>query len=172
LNAAAIVNLSKTYLHKFKFTSENQKKSSFKVLDPDFVHFLLLQQEMEFGKTGIKTIDRLSQIPVFSSAIANSGDYYGKFKEKNILLRTSFNLAELSLRTVAFAATPITTFCKKPCESSKIFNNFCITTDSLLAVVEKVDDYLCDKVDLLESNCPFLKATTEQVCFYLRFIFV
>jgi hypothetical protein len=66
------------------------------------------------GKNGIKTLDKLSQIPVVSSAISNAGSYYVKVKDSNILWRTSFNLAELSLRTVAYAASPITTFCKKP----------------------------------------------------------
>ena len=66
------------------------------------------------SKTGIKTIDRLSELPVVNSALSNVTDYYEKVKEKNVLLRTSFNLAELSVKTMAFAATPITTLCKKP----------------------------------------------------------
>jgi hypothetical protein len=64
--------------------------------------------------SGIKTIDRLAEIPVVNTAITNVTDYYGSMKQKNILLRTSCNLAELSFKTMAFAATPITTICKKP----------------------------------------------------------
>jgi hypothetical protein len=65
-------------------------------------------------KTGVKTIDKLTELPVVNSAISNVTDYYGKVKEKNVLLRTSCNLAELSFKTVAFAATPFTALCKKP----------------------------------------------------------
>ena len=68
-------------------------------------------------KTGIKTIDRLSELPVVSTALTNVTDYYEKVKEKNLLFRTSLNLAELSVKTMAFAATPITTLCKKPSTS-------------------------------------------------------
>lgn len=98
---------------------------------------------METGKTSLKTLDKLSQIPLVSSAITNAGDYYGKVKERNLLFRTYFNLAELSLRTVAYAAAPITTFVKKP--------------------LENVDNYLCDKVDLLESSYPAITKPTEQI---------
>ena len=65
-------------------------------------------------KTGIKTIDRLSELPVVNTALTNVTDYYEKVKEKNLLFRTSLNLAELSVKTMAFAATPITSLCKKP----------------------------------------------------------
>lgn len=72
------------------------------------------QEEMESSKTGSKTIDHISEIPMVNFALSNVTDYYGKMKEKNSILRTSFNLAELSVKTMAFAATPITTICKKP----------------------------------------------------------
>ncbi len=70
-------------------------------------------REME-SKSGSKTIDRLAEIPVLNTAITNVSDYYGKVKQNNVLFRTSFNLAELSFKTMAFAATPITTICKRP----------------------------------------------------------
>ena len=66
------------------------------------------------SKTGIKTIDRLTELPVVNTALTNVTDYYEKVKEKNLLFRTSLNLAELSVKTMAFAATPITSLCKKP----------------------------------------------------------
>lgn len=69
-------------------------------------------------KTGIKTIDKLSKIPVINTAITNANDYYSKVKDKNMLFRTSLNMAELSLRTIAFAATPITNICKKPSKNT------------------------------------------------------
>jgi hypothetical protein len=95
------------------------------------------------NNSGYKTIDKLTKIPVVNSAILNAGDYYFKAKDKNLVLRTSLNLAELSLRTVAYAATPITSLCKKP--------------------IESVDTFLCDKVDLLESNYPVITKPTEQL---------
>jgi hypothetical protein len=70
-------------------------------------------KEME-AKTGIKTIDHISEIPVVNSALNNVTDYYSKVKETNTLLRTSLNLAEMSVKTMAFAATPIASLCKKP----------------------------------------------------------
>ena len=66
------------------------------------------------SKTGIKTVDKLSEIPVLNSAVTTASDYYGKVKEANSLIRTSCNLAELSLKTFKYAASPITYLCKKP----------------------------------------------------------
>ncbi|CAF0933628.1 unnamed protein product [Brachionus calyciflorus] len=100
------------------------------------------QQEME-SKTGIKTIDRISEIPVVNSALHNVTDYYGKFKESNAILRTSFNLAELSVKTMAFAATPITSMIKKP--------------------IDSVDSYLYGKLNDLEKTYPTINKPTEQV---------
>jgi hypothetical protein len=65
-------------------------------------------------KTGYKSIDKITQLPVVNTAITNANDYIVKVKDKNVLFRTSFNLAELSLNAIAFAATPITNICKKP----------------------------------------------------------
>lgn len=103
----------------------------------------LREQEMESSKTGIKTIDRIAEIPVVNSALNNVTDYYGKVKEKNALLRTSFNLAEMSFKTMAIAATPITSICKKP--------------------IESVDDFLAGKLHDLEHNYPSIVKPTEQV---------
>jgi hypothetical protein len=72
------------------------------------------EMESTANKTGIKTLDKITELPVVSSAINNVTDYYGQFKEKNVLLRTSCNLAELSLKTMKFASSPITSLCKKP----------------------------------------------------------
>ena len=66
------------------------------------------------NRTGIKTLNKITEIPVVNSALNNVTDYYGQFKGKNALLRTSCNLAELSLRTMKFASTPITYLCNKP----------------------------------------------------------
>ena len=73
------------------------------------------------SKTGIKTFDKLSEIPVVSTALTNVTDYYGQIKERNVLLRTSCNLAELSFKTIKFAATPITTFCHRPSMPLNLF---------------------------------------------------
>lgn len=73
------------------------------------------------SKTGSKTIDVISEIPVVNSALSNVTEYYGKVKESNMLLRTSLNLAELSVSVMSLAATPITSLCKKP---SSYFNYY------------------------------------------------
>lgn len=93
--------------------------------------------------TGIKTIDRLTDIPIVNTAVTNMTDYYGKVKDKNILLRTSCNLAELSFKTMAFAASPLTSLAKKP--------------------ILSVDSYLCDKVDEIEHTYPYIVKPTEQL---------
>lgn len=72
------------------------------------------QQSSANNKTGIRTIDAISEIPVVNSALNNVTEYYGKVKERNALLRTSLNLAELSVSVMSLAATPITSLCKKP----------------------------------------------------------
>jgi len=95
------------------------------------------------SKTGIKTVDKLTEIPVVNSAVSTATDYYGKVKETNSLLRTSCNLAELSFKTFKFAATPITYLCKKP--------------------IESVDTYLSDKVDLIENTYPSITKPTDQL---------
>lgn len=67
------------------------------------------------NKTGMKTIDAISEIPVVNSALNNVTEYYGKMKkDSNLLFRTSLNLAELSVSVMSIAATPITTLCKRP----------------------------------------------------------
>ena len=93
--------------------------------------------------TGIKTIDRLADIPIVNTAFTNVTDYYGRVKDKNFLLRTSCNLAELSFRTMAFAATPLTSLAKKP--------------------ILSVDSYLCEKVDELEHTYPIIAKPTDQL---------
>jgi hypothetical protein len=75
------------------------------------------------NKTGIKTIDHISEIPVVTAALNNVTDYYSKVKETNSLFRTSLNLAELSVRTMAWTATPITSLCKTPSAFTSIFFN-------------------------------------------------
>jgi len=99
-------------------------------------------KEME-AKTGIKTIDHISEIPVVNAALNNVTDYYSKVKERNTLLRTSLNLAELSVKTMAFAATPIASLCKKP--------------------INSVDSYLVDKLTELEHSYPAIVKPTDQI---------
>lgn len=95
------------------------------------------------SKTGIKTFDKLSEIPVVSTALTNVTDYYGQIKERNVLLRTSCNLAELSFKTIKFAATPITTFCHRP--------------------ISSVDAYLSGKVDMIENTYPVITQPTDKL---------
>lgn len=95
------------------------------------------------NKTGIKTIDAISEIPVVNSALNNVTGYYGKVKERNLILRTSLNLAELSVSVMSLAATPITSLCKKP--------------------IESVDTYLCEKLHDLEHSYPSITKPTEQL---------
>jgi hypothetical protein len=97
-------------------------------------------KEME-NKSGSKAIDRIAEIPIVNTALTNVNDYYGKMKQTNALLRTTCNLAELSLKTMAFAATPITSICKKP--------------------IESVDSYFYEKVDALEFAFPVLSKPTD-----------
>jgi len=98
----------------------------------------IMEQKLESGS---KTLDRLVEIPVLNTAMSSVGDYYGKIKEKNFLTRTSCNLAELSFRTMTFAATPVTAICKKP--------------------IDTVDSYFYEKVDALEYKFPVLSKPTE-----------
>jgi hypothetical protein len=107
------------------------------------------KREME-SKTGIKTIDRLNEIPVVNSAVHNVTDYYGKVKDSNVLFRTSLNLAEMSVKTMAFAATPLTSLWKGP--------------------IESVDQFISKKIDDLEHTYPIVSKPTEQVNSYKRLI--
>lgn len=93
--------------------------------------------------TGIKTIDKIADIPVVNTALSNVTDYYGHIKDSNILLRTSCNLAELSFKTIRFASIPITSLCYKP--------------------IESVDTYLCDKVNTIENTYPSIKQPTDKI---------
>ena len=124
------------------------------------------------SKTGIKTIDRLSELPVVSTALTNVTDYYEKVKEKNLLFRTSLNLAELSVKTMAFAATPLTSLCKKPSRNAtwpprrlrRILLTHSLTHSlRLVSTVSSVDMYLCDKVEQLENSYPLIGQPTDQV---------
>lgn len=96
------------------------------------------------NKTGMKTIDAISEIPVVNSALNNVTEYYGKMKkESNLLFRTSLNLAELSVSVMSIAATPITTLCKRP--------------------IDSVDSYLCNKLHDLEHSYPTITKPTDQL---------
>lgn len=95
------------------------------------------------NKTGMKTIDKIADIPVVNSCLNNVTGYYDQIKETNLLLRTSCNLAELSFKTMKFASTPITHLCKKP--------------------IESVDHYLSDKVEMIENTYPVIKQPTDQI---------
>lgn len=96
------------------------------------------KQEME-SKTGLKTLDRIVEIPMVNSAI----DFYRDVKEKNVIFRTSLNLAELSVKTMSFAATPIKSICQKP--------------------IDSVDTYMYDKINDFESTFPSIGKPTEQI---------
>lgn len=74
---------------------------------------------MESKPAGLKTVERLTDFPFVNSAFANASDYYGRIKERNMLTRASCNLAELSFKTMLFAATPVTSLCKKPSKPDK-----------------------------------------------------
>ena len=67
--------------------------------------------------SGLKTIDKIVEIPVVDSALNKVTDMYGQIKDRNTLLRTGCNLAEMSLRTIKFASTPITTLMQGPSQS-------------------------------------------------------
>lgn len=92
---------------------------------------------------GAKTLNRLGELPVVNTAVTNAVDYYGKVKESNALMRTSCNLAEMSLKTMAFAAMPFTALCKRP--------------------INTVDSYLYEKVGSLENSYPVISKPTEQL---------
>lgn len=95
------------------------------------------------NKTGIKTIDKIVEIPVVDTALNKVNDYYGHIKEKNGLLRTGCNLAEMSLKTLRFASTPLAHLMSRP--------------------IEQVDTYFSDKVDLIENTYPSIKQPTDQI---------
>lgn len=98
---------------------------------------------MKSNATGLKTFDKIAEIPVVDSALNKVTDMYGQMKDRNTLLRTGCNLAEMSLRTLKFASTPITTLMQKP--------------------IEQVDTYLSDKVEVLENAYPSITQPTEQI---------
>lgn len=95
------------------------------------------------SKTGIKTIDKITDLPVVNSALNNVTGYYEQIKDKNVLLRTSCNLAELSFKTMKFASTPITSLCAGP--------------------IESVDIYLSDKVEKIEDNYPIINKPADEI---------
>lgn len=97
------------------------------------------------AKTGSKTIDRIAEIPIVTSALHNVTDYYEKVKERNTILRGTLNLAEMSIKTMAYAASPITNtyLCKKP--------------------METIDGYLSEKLHDLEHSYPSITKPTEQL---------
>ena len=64
--------------------------------------------------TGLKTLDRLGEVKLVSSALDTGAGYYNSLKGKHIILTGSFNIFEFSLKTIQFAATPIITVIKKP----------------------------------------------------------
>lgn len=66
------------------------------------------------ANTGVKTIDRISEVPVVSSAIANANGYYTRIKESNPLIRAYCNLAEFGFKTMALTTMPIVSLIQSP----------------------------------------------------------
>jgi len=95
------------------------------------------------NRTGIKTLDKIADIPVVNSAITNVSGYYEQIKDKNVLLRTGCNLAELSFQTMKFASTPITNMCSKK--------------------IETVDTFLSGKVESIGNAYPAINQPTEKM---------
>lgn len=95
------------------------------------------------GLTGLKTIDKIAEIPVVDTALNKVTDMYGQVKDRNALLRTGCNLAEMSLRTLKFASGPITTLMQRP--------------------INSVDTYLSEKVDMIETTYPSITQPADQI---------
>ena len=68
---------------------------------------------MKFS-TGLKTFDRFAEISYVNSAFSRGVNYYKNLKEKNVILNSSFKVAEFSFQTIKFAATPIIPLIKNP----------------------------------------------------------
>jgi len=95
------------------------------------------------ARTGLKTIDKIADLPVVNTALNNVTGYYESIKDKNYLLGTACNLAEFSFKTMKFASQPITNLCAKQ--------------------VESVDTFLSEKVDMIENSYPILNKPSEEV---------
>ena len=76
--------------------------------------------------TGIKTIDRLSEVSFLSSALTRMVVTYKKVKGYNVVLRVYFDAAELSFKSVVIFARPIVTFIRNPLYPSNILKNILI----------------------------------------------
>ena len=66
------------------------------------------------ANTGVKTIDRISEVPVISSTLSNVNDYYTRIKESNPLIRAYCSLAEIGFKTMALTAMPIVSLIQSP----------------------------------------------------------
>jgi len=106
-------------------------------------------QEMEStnktsnAKTGLKTLDKITELPIVDTTLNTVTDYYGQIKGTNGILRTGCNLAEMSFKTLRFASTPISTMMSGP--------------------IEHVDTYLSEKVDYLIETTPSIKKPTNEI---------
>ena len=94
-------------------------------------------------RMGLKTINTLKNIQAVNAALTNATIYYDKVKHKNKLTRSSLHLLALFIRTILFAATPITNLVKRP--------------------IYSVDSYVCDKLNELTQSYLSISKPTEQV---------
>jgi hypothetical protein len=67
-------------------------------------------------KTGYKTIDTITEIPVIYSLISTLDGYYVRIRDHNPLFRGIFNLGFLLISTFFYFANPVINYFKTPSE--------------------------------------------------------
>jgi len=91
-------------------------------------------------KTGLKTIDKLAEIPVVLTTLGNIQYYYNNLKEMNSLTKATASLAQGSFNKGKTLVKPVFNYCNKP--------------------IESVDTYLYNKVEKIEQI--IVKSKTQQ----------
>ena len=79
------------------------------------------------SKVGMKTLNKIIEIPVVSSTLDNATYYYNSVKELNSITRTTCNIGEFSCKTGLNIISPVVSICNKPSKFINIFFNFSYT---------------------------------------------
>ena len=126
------------------------------------------KKKMEQTIIGYKSLAKLSVLPVVSSAIATTTNLYDKLKNTNLITRTSFDIAEISFQIFTrFVALPLINMAKNPSKYENfLFYYYNFSFNCFNKKVDRVDNFVSDKIDIITEKSTKLKTTVTDTYDY------
>lgn len=105
------------------------------------------QSPNQTGAPQLDVINRVCSIPVVQSAIEKTGSTYAYVKDSHHLINWALDYAEAGLHYASATAAPIASPIAKKFEGP----------------ISKVDQKLCQGLDMVEQKMPIVKQPPQQV---------